>query len=79
MIEKETKRPNVRTAETNSMGTSHGGTAFAQKRVSTKKKREKGSEIDSKNTGIVFDASVGGDDMTSMASGRTGTKASINI
>jgi len=59
------------------MNASHGGGAFAQQRKSIKKKRERGSEIDSNTTNLLLkEISERGDDTTSMASG---TKNSINI
>ena len=61
------------------MNTSHIGGSFAQERKSIKRKKDKTveSNLDSKNT--MNDVSEKGDDSTSMASGRTGSKNTINI
>ena len=61
------------------MKTSYRGNSFAQDRKSIKKKKEKiqESNLDSKNT--LNEVSEKGDDTTSMASGRTGSKNTINI
>ena len=73
------KRPTIKTADSNSMNTSHIGGSFAQERKSIKRKKDKTieSNLDSKNT--INDVSEKGDDTTSMASGRTGSKNTINI
>lgn len=72
------KEPTIKTAETNSMNTSRGGGAFGHQKKSLKKTKDKGSEVESKNT-VINDASERGDDTTSIASRRTGSKNTINI
>ena len=61
------------------MNTSHGGGAFAQQRKSIKKKREKGSEIDSKNTNNFNNEDSERGDLVDTMSMASGTKNSINI